>query len=76
MKKIGNCTNAGLAHKASCELIKQWVCQVMKNEGDFGKVFYDGKLRGYQGTKRAILVKGVPGVERKRQWVIFCHFCA
>ena len=75
-KKVGNRTNAGLAHKASCLLIKQRVCQVMKNESDFGKDFCDGKSKGYGAEKGTILARGVSGVERKGKWVIRCYFCA
>ena len=73
---VGSCINASLAHEASCELIKQWVCQVQIIGGDFGKDFCDGKSMGYHGTKWAILERGVSGVEIAKRWVICCYFCA
>jgi hypothetical protein len=75
-RMAGNFTIAGLSHKASCELIKQWVCQVEKSRNDFGKEVYDGNSNGYEGAKWAVLAKGVSGVEGGERWVICCYFCA
>ena len=73
---VGNCTIVGLAHEASCKLIKQWVCQVQIIGGDFGKDFCDGKSTGYEAEKWTVLARGVSEVEIAKRWVICCYFCA